>query len=106
MQGKRAIVTGAARGTGAEIARLFAAEGARVMVSDVLHEPGAALAAELGEPAIYQPLDVSLSADWSAAVERALEAFGGIDVLVNNAAIRRSARSRRRAPRIWSACSG
>ncbi len=87
MEGKATIVTGSARGTGAEIARLFAQEGARVMVSDVLHEQGEALASELGEAALYQPLDVSQIEQWDAAIARALEAFGRIDVLVNNAAI-------------------
>ena len=87
MDGKVAIVTGAARGTGAEIVRLFAAEGARVLASDVRHEQGEALAAELGAAVIYQPLDVTRSQDWEAAVARALEAFGKLDVLVNNAAV-------------------
>jgi 3alpha(or 20beta)-hydroxysteroid dehydrogenase len=87
MEGKVAIVTGAARGTGAAVARLFAAEGARVVVSDVRHALGEAVAASIGEAAIYQPLDVSLAEEWDAAVARTLEAFGKIDVLVNNAAV-------------------
>jgi len=87
MEGKRSIVTGSARGTGAEIARLFVAEGAQVMLADVRHEQGEALAAELGPRAIYQRLDVSSSEDWDAAVGRAVAAFSGLDVLVNNAAV-------------------
>jgi 3alpha(or 20beta)-hydroxysteroid dehydrogenase len=87
MTGKVAIVTGAARGTGEEIARLFVAEGARVVVSDILDERGQKLASELGAQAIYQHLDVRREAEWRAAVERAVEAFGGLDVLVNNAAV-------------------
>jgi 3alpha(or 20beta)-hydroxysteroid dehydrogenase len=87
MDGKVAIVTGAARGTGAAIARLFAEEGARVVLSDVRDELGAAVASELGAPAIYQSLDVARVEDWEAAVARARDAFGRIDVLVNNAAL-------------------
>lgn len=87
LEGKVAIVTGSARGTGAEIARLFVQEGARVMVSDLRHEQGEALAAELGDAAVYQPLDVSREQDWAAAVARVLDVFGKLDTLVNNAAI-------------------
>ncbi len=87
LEGKAAIVTGSARGTGEAIARLFVEEGARVMVSDVLHDRGEALAKHLGEAAIYQPLDVSQARDWDTAVARARDVFGGIDVLVNNAAV-------------------
>ena len=87
LDGKVAIVTGSARGTGAEIARLFVEEGARVMVSDVRHELGEAVAEALGENAIYQPLDVGDEAAWTSAVARVREVFGKIDVLVNNAAI-------------------
>ncbi len=87
LAGKVAIVTGAARGTGAEIARLFISHGARVMLCDIRHEQGEATASELGESAIYQPLDVSLAEAWQAGTARALAAFGKIDVLVNNAAI-------------------
>lgn len=87
MDGKVAIVTGSARGTGATIARLFAEEGARVVVSDVLDEQGEAHAASLGDAAIYQSLDVSQEASWTAAVERTLSVFGRLNVLVNNAAI-------------------
>ncbi len=87
MDGKTAIVTGAARGTGAAIARLFAEEGARVMLGDVRHDLGESVAADLGVSAVYQPLDVSRADDWDAAVGRAREIFGRIDVLVNNAAL-------------------
>ncbi|MCH2172717.1 SDR family oxidoreductase [Myxococcota bacterium] len=86
LAGKAALVTGAARGTGAAIARLFASEGARVMLADVRDEAGRAVADEIGEAAVYRHLDVRLEADWAAAVEAALEAFGRLDILVNNAA--------------------
>ena len=88
LQDKVAIVTGAARGTGAAIARLFVEEGARVVLSDVRDELGEKLAAELGEAACYRHLDVSSESDWRTAVDETRAGFGGrIDVLVNNAAI-------------------
>jgi 3alpha(or 20beta)-hydroxysteroid dehydrogenase len=85
---KVAIVTGAARGTGAAIARLFIEEGARVLLSDVRDEMGQEVADALGANAVYQHLDVRDEAGWSAAVDAACGHFGGrIDILVNNAAI-------------------
>jgi len=87
LDGKTALVTGSARGTGAATARLFASEGARVVVSDVLDERGAALAREIGGQAVYHHLDVTSEADWAQAVARAEETFGSLDVLVNNAAV-------------------
>lgn len=87
LDGKTALVTGSARGTGAATARVLASEGARVVVSDVLDERGAAVAKEIGEAALYQHLDVSSEADWSRALEATLSRFGSLDVLVNNAAI-------------------
>lgn len=88
LEGKVAIVTGSARGTGAAIARLFVEHGASVLVSDVRDELGEKFASELGTAAVYRRLDVRSEADWSAAVEDVRARFGGrIDVLVNNAAI-------------------
>lgn len=87
LEGKVALVTGAARGTGAAIARLFVEEGARVLLTDVLEDPGEALAAELGPAASFQRLDVSLEEDWQSGVERCLALHDGIDILVNNAAV-------------------
>ncbi|MEU6079169.1 glucose 1-dehydrogenase [Streptomyces sp. NPDC047108] len=84
------VITGAARGQGEQEARLFAAEGARVVLGDVLDDQGEALAKELGEStARYVHLDVSREDDWSAAVTTAKRAFGKIDGLVNNAGILR-----------------
>jgi 3alpha(or 20beta)-hydroxysteroid dehydrogenase len=80
-------VTGAARGQGEQEARLFAAEGARVVVADVLDDQGEALAKEIG--ALYVHLDVSREADWQAAVAAARGAYGHLDGLVNNAGILR-----------------
>ncbi|KIZ13513.1 SDR family NAD(P)-dependent oxidoreductase [Streptomyces natalensis] len=84
------LITGAARGQGEQEARLFVAEGARVILGDVLDGPGEALAKELGEDrARYVHLDVSQEADWTAAVAAAKAAYGTIDGLVNNAGILR-----------------
>jgi 3alpha(or 20beta)-hydroxysteroid dehydrogenase len=87
LSGKVAIVTGAARGTGAVIARCFVAQGARVVLGDVQHEAGEAVAKELGAAAAFVPHDVTRREDWERAVARALDAYGRVDVLVNNAAI-------------------
>lgn len=84
---KVVIVTGAAQGTGAVIARLFAAEGAHVVLGDVKDEQCDAVARELGDAALSLHLDVSREEDWQSAVAETEERFGGIDVLVNNAAI-------------------
>ncbi|WP_327403309.1 glucose 1-dehydrogenase [Streptomyces sp. NBC_01288] len=89
LDGRVVIVTGAARGQGEQEARLFAAEGAKVVVADVLDEQGEALAKELGASASYVHLDVGEEADWRAAVGAAKEVYGRIDGLVNNAGILR-----------------
>ncbi|WP_028920882.1 glucose 1-dehydrogenase [Pseudonocardia acaciae] len=83
LEHKTALVTGAARGQGAAAARRFVAEGARVVLADVLDEEGKALAAELGDAARYQHLDVSSEDDWAAAVA----GMDRLDVLVNNAGV-------------------
>jgi len=87
LEGKVALITGAARGQGAAAARRFVAEGARVMIADVLAEEGKALAGELGDAAWYQPLDVADEQAWADAVTALEKVFGGLDVLVNNAGI-------------------
>ncbi|MFF1925621.1 SDR family NAD(P)-dependent oxidoreductase [Streptomyces sp. NPDC058221] len=90
LDGRTVLISGAARGQGEQEARLFAAEGARVVIADVLDEQGEALAKELGEEkALFVHLDVSREADWQAAVAAAKGAFGRIDGLVNNAGILR-----------------
>jgi 3alpha(or 20beta)-hydroxysteroid dehydrogenase len=91
LEGKVAIVTGAARGQGAAAARLFVAEGARVVIGDVLDDLGKELAESLGDTAIYRHLDVSCEDDWRAVVDEAVQTLGGVDVLVNNAGILRFA---------------
>jgi 3alpha(or 20beta)-hydroxysteroid dehydrogenase len=91
LEGRVAIVTGAARGQGAAAARLFVAEGARVVIGDVLDDLGKELAESLGGGAIYRHLDVSSEDDWKAVVDEAVDTLGGVDVLVNNAGILRFA---------------
>jgi 3alpha(or 20beta)-hydroxysteroid dehydrogenase len=83
LTGKTAIVTGGARGSGAEIAQRFAAEGAKVVVTDVLDDRGRATVDAIGHPARYVHCDVTSEADWATLI-------GGldtVDVLVNNAAV-------------------
>jgi 3alpha(or 20beta)-hydroxysteroid dehydrogenase len=87
LDGKVAVITGGARGQGAAEGRLFAAEGARVVLADVLDDEGAAVAAEIGDAARYVHLDVTDEAQWAAVVTAAEEAFGPVSVLINNAGI-------------------
>ncbi|WP_413758502.1 SDR family NAD(P)-dependent oxidoreductase [Streptomyces sp. MMBL 11-3] len=89
LDGRVVVVTGAARGQGEQEARLFVAEGAAVVVADVLDEQGETLAKELGPRARYVHLDVGKEEDWTAAVAVAKDAFGKVDGLVNNAGILR-----------------
>ena len=87
LEGKVAIVTGGARGMGAATCRLFVAEGARVVIGDVLDAEGEALARELGDAARFMRLDVADEASWVRVTEATMEQFGRIDVLVSNAAV-------------------
>ncbi len=87
LEGKVAVVTGAARGQGAAEARLFAREGASVVLTDVLDAEGGAVATEIGERAVFLHHDVADEGDWQRVMTAATERFGGVDVLVNNAAI-------------------
>ena len=90
LEGKVALITGAARGQGAAEARLFAQEGAKVIVADVSDPEGIAVAAEIAEAggdAIYVHLDVTDESEWKAAVQSAITSFGKLDILVNNAGI-------------------
>ncbi|HEU0170440.1 MAG TPA: SDR family NAD(P)-dependent oxidoreductase, partial [Acidimicrobiales bacterium] len=82
LDGKVAIITGAARGQGAAEARLFAAEGARVVLADVLDDEGKAVAGEIGDAAAYAHLDVTDEGQWSDAVALAERTFGPVTVLV------------------------
>jgi 3alpha(or 20beta)-hydroxysteroid dehydrogenase len=87
LDGKVALVTGGARGMGESHVRAFVAEGARVVFGDVLDDKGKDVASALGDSCRYVHHDVTSEADWSAAVATAIDAFGQLDVLVNNAGI-------------------
>jgi NAD(P)-dependent dehydrogenase (short-subunit alcohol dehydrogenase family) len=90
LDGKVALVTGAARGIGAACARTLGGAGAAVLVTDILEDAGRATAEALagaGIRAAFAPHDVRSEESWDAAVARAIDRFGGLDVLVNNAGV-------------------
>lgn len=87
LEGKVALVTGAAQGIGAGIARRFIAEGAKVLLTDIKDAEGARLADELGANAAYHTLDVGEEAQWQEAIAAAEARWGRLDILVNNAGI-------------------
>jgi 3alpha(or 20beta)-hydroxysteroid dehydrogenase len=87
LDGKIALVTGAARGQGAAISRAFAAEGAKVVLSDVVDDDGKLVADEIGDAARYIHHDVTDGASWAEAVRVTTDAFGPPNVLVNNAGV-------------------
>lgn len=87
LEGKVAIITGAAQGMGATHATEFIKQGAKVVLTDLNEEKGAALAAELGENALFIKQDVTSEQGWADVVAKAEEAFGPVNVLVNNAGI-------------------
>ena len=91
LEGRIALITGAARGQGAAEARLFAREGARVIAADVLEDELRELTREIGESAIAYPLDVSSEEGWLGCAAEIDSRFGRLDVLVNNAGIARAA---------------
>ena len=87
LKDKVAIVTGAAGGMGACTAKLFAKEGAKVVLADMIDADGQAVAREIGNTALYQHLDVTQESEWSALIAATLNSFGKLDILVNNAGI-------------------
>ena len=90
LEGKVALISGAARGIGGEAAKLMAREGARLVVADVLDEAGRQTVDAIraaGGQADYVHLDVTREEDWTAAIERATGHFGKLDILVNNAGV-------------------
>ncbi|MCZ8381095.1 glucose 1-dehydrogenase [Mycobacterium sp. CPCC 205372] len=87
VDGKVALISGGARGMGAAHARMLVAEGAKVVIGDILDDEGKALADEIGDSARYVHLDVTSADEWAAAVDLAITDFGLLNVLVNNAGI-------------------
>src|SRR5438445_10275138 len=87
LDGKVALISGAARGIGGETARLMVEAGATVAIGDVVGERGRETAGALGDAALYVHLDVTREDDWTAAVAAAVGRFGKLDILVNNAGI-------------------
>ena len=87
VDGKVALISGGARNIGGASARMLVAEGAKVVIGDLLDDEGAALADELGDAARYVHLDVTSDDDWRSAVELTVSEFGKLDVLFNNAGI-------------------
>src|SRR5215510_1614623 len=94
LEDKVALITGAASGMGASMARIFAREGAKVVVADVLEEDGRGIVAEITQAngtAMFQRLDVSSEAEWKTAVDATLAEFKKLDILVNDAGLSGSA---------------
>src|SRR5258708_30131553 len=94
LDGKVALITGAASGMGASMARIFAGEGAKVVVADMLEAEGQKIVAEIvtaNGAAIFRRLDVTNEAQWQATIDATLAAFGKLDILVNDAGISGSA---------------
>lgn len=89
LDGKVALVTGSARGQGEAVVRLFASEGASVVIADVLDHLGEAVAHNLGPDALFLHLDVAEPGDWDRAMDAISDRFGRLDILVNNAGIQR-----------------
>lgn len=87
LDGKVALITGGARGMGSAFVRAFVAEGAELVIADVLDEEGEALADELGGSAAFVHHDVTSEASWDDAVRATTERFGKLDVLLNNAGV-------------------
>jgi len=94
LENKVALITGAASGMGASMARIFSREGAKVVVADVLDEEGKKVTADITQAngaAIFRHLDVTSEGEWKAAVDAALAEFGKLDILVNDAGLSGSA---------------
>jgi NAD(P)-dependent dehydrogenase (short-subunit alcohol dehydrogenase family) len=88
LDGKVALISGAARGIGAETARLMVETGARVVIGDILDECGRDTAREIGNStAVFHHLDVTSEEDWDGAIGTAVARWGGLDILVNNAGL-------------------
>ncbi|ADB31079.1 short-chain dehydrogenase/reductase SDR [Kribbella flavida DSM 17836] len=106
LEGKVAIITGGARGMGAAHARGFVAEGAKVVIADVLEAEGKQLVEELGENAIFAPLDVRDRDGWDRVVQQATGTYGPVTVLVNNAGIFRRESIETHSHEMWDEVIG
>src|SRR5438105_15752434 len=103
LEGKVALISGGARGMGESHARAMVAQGAKIVIGDVLDADGGAVAAELGDAAAYVHLDVTDRGQWADAVTAALRRFGKLNVLVNNAGIATAAPIGNHTPEQWDA---
>ncbi len=106
LDGKVALISGGAKGLGSAQARLFAREGASVVIGDLLDVAGMAVAAEInqsGADALYMHLDVTSERGWQAVVAAAVSRYGKLDVLVNNAGIWRGGRVEETTVEDWDA---
>ena len=101
VDGKVALISGGARNIGGASARMLVAEGAKVVIGDLLDEEGTALAEELGDAARYVHLDVTSDDDWRSAVELTISEFGRLDVLFNNAGIFNGGQLQRYEAKLW-----
>ena len=101
VDGKVALISGGARNIGGASARMLVAEGAQVVIGDLLDEEGAALAKELGDAARYVHLDVTNDDAWRSAVELTVSEFGRLDVLFNNAGIFNGGQLQRYKSELW-----
>ena len=104
LQDKSCLISGGGKGLGAAQARLFASEGARVAIGDILEDEGRRVVAELaaaGGDALFVRLDVTVQDDWESAVQAVVSAFGGLDVLVNNAGIYQKATVQETSANDW-----
>ena len=94
LEDKVALITGGASGMGASMARIFAREGAKVAVADLLDEDGKKVVADITQAngaAIFRHLDVTSEAEWQATVDATVAEFGKLDILVNDAGLSGSA---------------
>ena len=106
LEGKVALISGGAQGQGAVEAGMFAREGAKVVIGDVLDAEGTRVAADIAEAggdALYVHLDVTSESDWRQAVSTAVSSYGKLDILVNNAGIWRGGRVEEETVEQWDA---